>query len=77
MLYSLVDRNKIVVSDKFRCNGKGFKCFLGYKKDDIRALCIILPQISWYIKYLNDGRKNMSFLKLKMIRYFWNIMKFQ
>ena len=27
----------------------------------IRPLCIILPQMSGYIKYFDNGRKNMSF----------------
>ena len=44
---NLVDIEKIVVSDKFKHNDKGFKCFIGYKDDNnIRPLCIILPQMS-------------------------------
>ena len=42
----------------------GFKYFIGYLHDDddvIRTLCIILPQMSGYIKYFDNGRKNMSF----------------
>ena len=37
--------------------------FIGYLHDDdvIRPLCIILPQISGYIKYFDNGGKNMSF----------------
>ena len=41
---------------------KGSKYFVGYKEDDIiRPLCIVLPQMSGYIKYFDDGGKNMSF----------------
>ena len=59
---NLVDLNKMVISDKFRHNDKGFKYFIGYKEDDIiRPSRIILPQMSGYIKYFDDGGKNMSF----------------
>ena len=30
--------------------------------DTIQPLCVILPQMSGYIKYLDDGGKNMSFV---------------
>ena len=30
--------------------------------DVIQPLCVILPQMSGYIKYFDDGRKNMSFI---------------
>ena len=54
----LVNTNKIVVSNKFKHSDDGFKYFIDYLHDDvIRPLCIILPQMSGYIKY----RKNMSF----------------
>ena len=46
-----VNVNKIVVSDKFNHNEDGFKYFIGYQKDEIvRPLCIILPQMSGYVK---------------------------
>ena len=55
---NLVDTNKIVVSDKFKHSDNGFKYFIGYKEDDIiRPLCIILPQMSAYIKYFAKGGK--------------------
>ena len=59
---SLVDIDKIVVSDKFKLSDNGSKSFIGYLCDDdiIRPLCIILPQMSGYIKYFDDGGKNMS-----------------
>ena len=60
---NLVNTNKIVVSDKFKHNDDDFKYFIGYLHDDdvIRPLCIILPQMSGYIKYFDNGGKNMSF----------------
>ena len=58
---NLVDINKIVMSDKFKHSDKGFKCFIGYKNDHIVSLlCIILSQMSGYIKYFEKGGKNMS-----------------
>ena len=46
-----VNVNKIVVSDKFNHNEDGFKYFIGYQKGKIlKPLCIILPQMSRYIK---------------------------
>ena len=58
-----VNVNQIVVSDKFKHNNEGFKYFIGYQEDGIvKPLCIILPQMSGYIKYFENGSKNMSFL---------------
>ena len=58
-----VDLDQIVVSDKFEHNNKGFKHFIGYLKGKIvKPLCIILPQMSGYIKYFENGSKSMSFL---------------
>ena len=54
--------DKIVVSDKYKHNDKGFKYFIGYTDDSIiRPLCIVLPQMSGYAKYFFDCGKNMSF----------------
>ena len=59
----LVNVDQIVVSDKFRHNDDGFKYFIGYKKGEVvKPLCIILPQMSGYIKYFENGGKNMSFM---------------
>ena len=58
-----VDSDQIVVSHKFKHNDKGFKYFIGFLKGEIiKPLCIILPQMSRYIKYFENGSKNMSFL---------------
>ena len=59
----LVDAGKIVVSDRFKHSEEGFKYFIGYQEDEIvKPLCIILPQMNGYIKYFDNGGKNMSFL---------------
>ena len=58
-----VNVDQIVLSDKFKHNIKVFKHFIGYQEDKIvKPLCIILPQMSGYIKYSENGGKNMSFL---------------
>ena len=47
-----VNVDQIVVSDKFKHNNEGFKYFIGYQEGEIvKPLCIILPQMSGYIKY--------------------------
>ena len=59
----LVDVDQIVVSYKFKYNNQSFKYFIGYLEGGIvKPLCIILPQMSGYIKYFENGSKNMSFL---------------
>ena len=55
--------DKIVVSDRFRNSEEGFKYFIGYQEDEIvKPLCMILPQMNGYIKYFENGGKNMFFL---------------
>ena len=55
--------DQIVVSYKFKHNNQSFKYFIGYQKGEIvKPLCNILPQMSGYIKYFENGSKNMSFL---------------
>ena len=54
---------QIVASGKFKHNDDGFKYFIGYKEGEIvKPLCIILPQMTGYIKYFENGGKNMSFV---------------
>ena len=49
-----VDVDQIVISNKH---------FIGYQEGEIvRPLCIFLPQMSGYIKYFENGGKNISFL---------------
>ena len=63
MALNLVNTGKILVSYQFKHIDDGFKYFIGFLHDDdvIRPLCIILPQMSRYIKYFDNGGKNMSF----------------
>ena len=59
----LINVDQIVISDKFKHSDGGFKYFIGYKEGEIvKPLCIILPQMSGYIKYFENGGKNMSFV---------------
>ena len=59
----LLDLDQIVVSHKFKHNEEDFKYFIGCLKGEIvKPLCIVLPQMSRYIKYFENGSKNMSFL---------------
>ena len=58
-----VDLNKIVVSKKWKINDTTYKYICGYLNNDtIEPLCVILPQMNGYIKYFDDGGKNMSFV---------------
>ena len=55
--------DQIVVSDKFNHHNDGYKYFIGYQEGEIfKPLCIILPQMSGYIKYFEYGGMNLSFL---------------
>ena len=55
----LVESSRILGSDKFKHNENGSKCFIGHLHYDdvIRPLCIILPQMSGYTKYFDNGKK--------------------
>ena len=58
-----VNVDQIAVSDKLKHSDEGFKYVIGYQEGEIvKLLCIILPQMSGYIKYFENGGKNMSFL---------------
>ena len=71
-----VNVDQIVVFDKFKHSNEGFKYFIGYQGGEIvKPLCIILPQVSGYIKYFENGGKKMSFL-LKMMKCGINTIKF-
>ena len=68
------------MSGKFKHSDEGFKHFIGYQEGEtVKSLCIILPQMSWYIKYFENGGKNVSFFmkhdevqeKYKQI---WNVI---
>ena len=63
ILLDYVDLSKIIVSIKCKINDTTYKYFCGYLNNDvIQPLCVILPQMSGYIKYFDDGGKNMSFV---------------
>ena len=60
---NFVDLDKIVVSSKWKINDTTYKYLCGYLNNDvIQPLCVILPQMDGYIKYFDDGGKNMSFV---------------
>ena len=57
------DLDKIVVSNKWKINETTYKYLCGYLNNDvIQPLCVILPQMNGYIKYFDDGGKNMTFV---------------
>ena len=63
ILLDSVDLSKIVVSSKWKLNDTTYKYFCGYLNNDvIKPLCVILLQMNGYIKYFDDGGKNMSFV---------------
>ena len=80
-LLDSVDLSKVVVSSRWKLNDITYKYFCGYLNNDvIKPLCVILPQMNGYIKYFDDGGKNMSFLtddKKVYEKYdeIWNVVK--
>ena len=58
-----IDLSKIVVSSRCKLNDTTYKYFGGHLNNDvIQPLCVILPQMSGYIKYFDNGGKNISFV---------------
>ena len=58
-----INTGQIVIFDKFKHSDYGFKYFIGYKEGEIiKPLCVVLPQMSGYIKYFENGGKSMSFV---------------
>ena len=58
-----VDLDKIVVLNKWKISETTCKYLCGYLNNDtIQPLCAILPQMDGYIKYFDDGGKNMTFV---------------
>ena len=58
-----VDLDKIVVSNKWKISDTTYRYLCGYLNNDvIQPLCVILLQMNGYIKYFDDGGKNMSFV---------------
>ena len=59
----LINVDQIVISEKFKYSDDGFKYFIGYKEIEIvELLCIILPQMSEYIKQFESSGKHVSFV---------------
>ena len=81
ILLDSVDLSKIVVSSKWKLNDTTYKYFCGYLNNDvIKPLCVILPQMNRYIKYFDDGGKNMSFVTndekvYEKYNEIWNVVK--
>ena len=73
--------SKTVVSNKWKINDKTYKYLCGYLNNDvIRPLCVILSQMSGYIKYFDGGGKNMSFVTddkeiYEKYNEIWNVVK--
>ena len=59
----VTDINEVVVSNKIKGNNETSKYFIGYMDDigEITPLCVVLPQMSGYVKYFENGGKNMLF----------------
>ena len=58
-----VDLHQIVVSSKWKISETTYKYICGYLNNDVtQPLCVILPQMNEYIKYFDDGGKNISFV---------------
>ena len=81
ILLDSVDLSKIVVSSRWKLNDTTYKYFCAYLNNDvIKSLCVILPQMNGYIKYFDNGGKNMSFVtddKEVYEKYdgIWNVVK--
>ena len=82
ILLDSVDLSKIVVSSTWKLNDTSYKYFCRYLNNDgiIKPLCVILPQMNGYIKYFDDGGKNMSFVTDDEKVYekydeIWNLVK--
>ena len=81
ILLDSVDLSKIVVSSRWKLNDTTYKYFCGYLDNNvIKPLCVILPQMSRYIKYFDNGGKNMSFVTDDKEVYgkydeIWNVVK--
>ena len=59
----LVIVEQVLISDKFKHSNDDFKYFFGYKEGEIvKPLCIILLQMSRYVKCFENGGKNTYFV---------------
>ena len=59
----LVVVEQVLIPDKFKHSNDDFKYFFGNKEGEIvKPLCIILPQMSRYVKCFENGGKNTYFV---------------
>ena len=71
-----VDLDKIVVSSKWKINDTTCKYLCGYLNNDvIQPLCVILPQMNGYIKFLMMVEKICHLLQM-MKKFMKSIMKY-
>ena len=81
VLLDSVDLSKIVVSSRWKLHDTTYKYFCGYLNNGvIKPLCVVLPQMSGYIKYFHNNGKNMSFVTVDKEVYekyneIWNVVK--
>ena len=81
ILLGSVDLSKIVVSSRWKLNDTTYKYFCGYLNNDvIKPLCVILPQMSGYIKYFDNNGRSMSFVVddkgvYEKYNEIWNVVK--
>ena len=81
ILLDSVDLSKIVVSSRWKLNDTTYKYFCGYLNNDvIKPFCVILPPMNGYIKYFDNGGKNMSFVTddekvYEKCNEIWNVVK--
>ena len=81
ILLDSIDLSKIVVSSRWKLNDTTYKYFCGYLNNAvIKSLCVILPQMNGYIKYFDNGGKNVSFVTDDKEIYrkydeIWNVVK--
>ena len=60
----LVNVDQIALSDKFKHWDGGFNYFIAYKEGEIvKPLCIILLQMTGYVKYFENRGKKRPFIR--------------
>ena len=81
ILLDSVDLSKIVVSSRWKLNDTTYNYFCRYLNNDaIKPLYVISPKMNRYIKYFDNGGKNMSFVTDDKEVYgkyneIWNLIK--
>ena len=56
-----VNVDKIVISNKIKGNNETVKYYMGYIDESVCPLCLILPQMSGWIKSFENGGKKHEF----------------